>query len=78
VDLVEEIFSVLGKQPVVKQDPERLRPEKSEVRRLLSDNNLARGQLGWTPRIGLRNGLSNTIEWISNNLDFYRSQQYQI
>jgi NAD dependent epimerase/dehydratase len=77
-DLVEEIFSILGKQPVIEQDLERLRPEKSEVRRLLSDNNLAREQLGWTPRIGMRKGLSNTIEWISKNLDLYRSQQYQI
>jgi len=45
--------------------PERLRPGKSEVLRLISDNRLARERLGWSPQVGLDDGLDRTIAWIS-------------
>jgi NAD dependent epimerase/dehydratase len=77
-DLVNEILSILGKQLKIKQDPARLRPEKSEVQRLLSDNSLARERLGWAPQVSLRDGLSNTISWISENLDLYHPEAYQV
>ena len=77
-ELVEEIIYLIGKPVEIKVDSERLRPQKSEVQRLCSNNRLARERLGWTPRVNLREGLSKTIEWISEHLNLYRSQQYQI
>jgi dTDP-glucose 4,6-dehydratase len=77
-ELVNEIISILGKPIEIEVDEERLRPPKSEVTRLLSDNRLARELLGWTPRVSLREGLSKTIEWISENTQHFHSTQYQI
>lgn len=78
IDLANEIFSILGKPIDIEVDPERLRPPKSEVTRLLSDNTLAKELLGWIPHVNLRDGLSRTIDWISDQIQHYQSDQYQI
>ena len=59
-------------------DKNRLRPEKSEVGRLLSDNTLAQQQLNWIPQVSLDEGLSLTIEWIRDNLEINRGEKYEI
>ncbi|MCH5235239.1 MAG: GDP-mannose 4,6-dehydratase [Muribaculaceae bacterium] len=46
------------------KDPERLRPSKSEVFRLLGDNTLIKELTGWQPEISLEEGLKRTIKWI--------------
>jgi NAD dependent epimerase/dehydratase len=78
IDLANEIISLLNKPVHIEVEQERLRPAKSEVRRLLSDNRLARELLGWVPQVSLRKGLSATIDWISAHQQYYRSTQYQI
>ena len=45
-------------------DPERLRPSKSEVRRLLGDNSLITSLTDWRPKVSLEEGLRRTIDWI--------------
>ena len=77
-DLAQEIITQVGKPVGVEVDSSRLRPEKSEVQRLLADNSLARERLGWTPAVDLRDGLSRTITWIADHLDFYQPDQYQL
>ncbi len=76
--LVEEIKTILGKPISIDVQTERLRPEKSEVMRLISDNRLAKEHLGWVPQVNLHDGLTRTIEWIAKNLSLYRPNQYQI
>jgi NAD dependent epimerase/dehydratase len=76
-DLAKLVIRKIGKPVEVDIDPERLRPEKSEVLRLVSDNHLAVDILGWSPQIKLDQGLDRTIEWISKNIDRYRPDQYQ-
>jgi len=58
-------------------DAARLRPQKSEVKRLLSDNSLARERLNWNPAVGLDAGLDKTILWIKENLHHYRVGTYE-
>jgi len=77
-DLAAEILSLLRIQKEIEVAPVRLRPGKSEVQRLLSDNSRARDRLGWSPRVSLRQGLGETIEWISAHLSLYRPEQYQL
>jgi len=77
-DLAAEIIALAGREVRVVVDPQRLRPEKSEVQRLLSDNARARHRLGWEPRVELKEGLEKTIAWIRANLHFYRPGNYQI
>lgn len=77
-DLVKEIISILDTQVNVVVETQRLRPEKSEVQQLISDNSLARSCLGWEPQVNLHEGLSRTIEWIKENIQRYRPQEYTV
>lgn len=77
-DLAQQIIELIGREVSITIEPERLRPEKSEVQRLLSDNRRAFERLGWQPRVGLRQGLLQTIDWIRANLHRYRATDYQI
>ena len=56
----------------------RLRPDKSEVGRLLSDNSLAQLKLHWVPTVSLDEGLNRTIAWIHEHLDHYRIGSYEV
>lgn len=76
-ELAERIAHLVGKPLPVVVDQERLRPQKSEVLRLLSDNTKARQTLGWQPEVGLDEGLTQTIAWISKHLGFYQPSKYQ-
>ncbi len=76
-ELAERVLRILGRnQPIVQED-QRKRPEKSEVMRLLSDNTKARERLGWSPQVGLDEGLSKVIEWIQGHMGFFSPGQYQ-
>ena len=77
--MAEMILRQLGKESIsIEQDPARVRPAKSEVMRLISDNTKAREICGWTPKYDLTEGLLETIEWIRKNLHKYRPDSYTI
>ena len=77
--MVEMILHLLGKENIpVEQDPARIRPAKSEVMRLISDNTKAREICGWIPKYDLTEGLLETIEWTRKNLHKYRPDSYTI
>ncbi|MEP6953910.1 MAG: SDR family NAD(P)-dependent oxidoreductase [Solirubrobacteraceae bacterium] len=77
-DLVELVGAILGRELTVETDPARVRPEKSEVQRLISGPELARDLLGWESETDLRDGLAQTVEWIERNVHRYRVDQYVI
>lgn len=77
-DLAERIIHKVGTEAKVEVDPQRLRPQKSEVLRLLSDHTLASERIGWSPSISLDDGLDQTIDWIKANLDHYRIGIYEL
>lgn len=69
--LCDLICELMNKKIKVLLDAQRIRPEKSEVMRLCSDNTKAKALLNWQPTHaanieGLRIGLAKTIEWFSN------------
>jgi len=76
-DLVSEVEAIVGRKVEIQVDPARLRPQKSEVARLISDNRLAREYLKWEPQVDLREGLSRTVGWISEHLRLYRPGHYE-
>lgn len=76
-ELVEQIVKIIGRAVPIEIQQERLRPEKSEVMRLISDNTHAREVLGWKPVVSLDDGLARTIAWIGNHLDRYKIGQYE-
>jgi dTDP-glucose 4,6-dehydratase len=76
-DLANMVERKVGRPANIVVMPERLRPEKSEVLRLISDNRLAREHLGWQPEVSLDQGLDRTIDWISKNIEHYQPGIYQ-
>ncbi|MGB3555988.1 MAG: GDP-mannose 4,6-dehydratase [Jannaschia sp.] len=78
-DLVDRICAVLGRSPrIVADDPARIRPEKSEVGRLIAATDKARGMLGWEPRVDLDEGLARTAEWVTANPQYFTTRGYQV
>lgn len=83
-EIVYMIADIMGAEIEIETDPERIRPEKSEVERLWADNTKARSLLGWEPVYGslegLRLGLEETIDWFSEseNIKNYKSNIYNI
>ena len=74
--IADLIFKIMGKRPEIQVEQSRLRPEKSEVMRLISDNHKAKKAFGWQPKVGMEAGLRRTIEWISAHLDLYKPEEY--
>ncbi len=75
-DLAQMIIRLTGRRVEIVTDAERLRPEKSEVMRLWSDNRKAKQLIGWEPQVTLEEGLRRTIDWIADHLDQYQIGRY--
>jgi len=76
--LVEMISRILGKQMNTIHEEERVRPEGSEVERLLADNSLARSLIKWESRVDLEAGLTETIRWYEANMELFRAAEYVV
>ena len=79
-DLAKKIAGLMGKEIEIKSSDERIRPGKSEVERLFSDNSKAIKLLDWAPEYSLDEGLIKTIEWFrdSDQLAQYKSNIYNV
>jgi NAD dependent epimerase/dehydratase len=77
-DLASMIARLVGKPIQIVCDEQRLRPDKSEVERLLAANAKARRLLGWEPAVGLEEGLQRTINWLGENQRRYRPGVYVV
>jgi len=75
-DLALMIGRAAGRDIEIVTDQQRLRPEGSEVDRLIADASKAREALGWAPRVSLEEGLERTVAFIRDNLHLYRPQEY--
>ena len=76
--LADLIARILGTTIEMGSDGERIRPQASEVDRLCSGNQLAHTLLGWSPHIGLEEGLKHTIEWLRQHCDSYQPETYTV
>lgn len=83
-DTARLIGKVMGVDVEIETEEQRLRPEKSEVERLLADNTKARELLGWKPKYGgtegFERGLAKTAAWFTNpdNLKRYKTDMYNL
>ncbi|MBQ9959913.1 MAG: SDR family NAD(P)-dependent oxidoreductase [Oscillospiraceae bacterium] len=75
-DLANELIAQINPAARIVCDEERLRPEKSEVERLLGDATKLRELTGWAPKYTFAEGLAETIAFIRENLDSYKVGQY--
>lgn len=78
--LAEKLISLINPKAEIVSDDVRLRPEKSEVERLLGSNQKIKELTDWAPNFTLEQGLLQTIEWFSdkNNLSRYKSDIYNV
>lgn len=74
--LADKIDSLIGKEIDIIFDATRIRPESSEVERLLANTAKARELIDWEPKIPLDDGLKKTIEWISEWITLYKADLY--
>lgn len=77
-DLANKIISLIGKKVNIVSDSKRIRPQKSEVERLMADNSKAKELLNWQPKVSLDQGLRKTIDWFSKFQNRYRPDIYNI
>jgi nucleoside-diphosphate-sugar epimerase len=79
-DTVTLIAELMGKDVEIRVEGERLRPERSEVTRLVSDSTAIKAAASWKPAHTLAEGLSATIEWFCDpdNLSRYKTDQYNV
>ncbi len=77
-DLARRILALLNSKAAIESDADRVRPEKSEVERLVCDNSKLAEATGWEPSWSLDAGLLETIDWIRRNLDRYKPDQYSV
>jgi nucleoside-diphosphate-sugar epimerase len=79
-DLVARIAQLMNTRVTVNTDQQRVRPEPSEVVRLVCDNRRAKELLRWEPSCSLTEGLARSIEWFTDNrnLQLYKTDRYLI
>lgn len=79
-DVAAALVDLIAPGTPIVADCERVRPEASEVERLLADASLARELAGWEARVPLAEGLARTVEWFRDpaNRAGYKSGRYNV
>lgn len=77
-ELAGEIINQINPKARIVCDEERIRPEKSEVNRLLGSNEKIKKLTDWKPQYTFEQGIAETIEWIGNHLNFYKCDIYNV
>lgn len=79
-DVAKILISELNPNAQIISDDQRLRPEASEVFRLIGDNTLIKSLTDWRPCHQLDAGLHDTITWFrqDENLSRYKAWLYNV
>lgn len=77
-ELANEIISQINPKAKIVSEEARLRPEKSEVNRLLGSNEKIKKLTNWYPKYTFEQGIKETIEWIKDNMQSYKADIYNI
>jgi NAD dependent epimerase/dehydratase len=72
------LMKLTGRKAPIREAAERVRPERSEVMRLICGNAKARKLLGWKPRVPLERGLARTVEYVRAHLADYKAGLYNV
>jgi len=79
-ELAMNMINQINPKAKIVQDPQRMRPGKSEVRRLLGANAKIKSLTDWEPSYDLTRGIGETIAWFAEkeNLSTYKHEIYNI
>ncbi len=77
-ELANMIINKLNPNARIICEEERLRPKNSEVNRLLGSNEKIKRLTRWEPKYTFEEGLTETINWIKEHMDMYKSDIYNV
>lgn len=77
-DLAKEIISQINPEARIVCDEQRLRPEKSEVNRLLGSNKKIKELTDWKQCYTFEEGIAETIAWIREHMEAYKTDIYNV
>ena len=77
-DLAKEIIAQINPDAKIVCDEQRLRPEKSEVNRLLGANAKIKELTDWKQQYTFEQGIAETIAWIRQNMAAYKTDIYNV
>ena len=69
MDMIDAVRAATGANKPIKSDENRVRPAKSEVRKLIADASLLSGATGWKPDTDLKSGIAATVKWWRSRLE---------
>lgn len=76
--LAQEIINQINPDAEIICDEQRLRPEKSEVNRLLGSNEKIKKLTEWEQEYTFEQGIAETIEWLRGNMNAYKTDIYNV
>jgi NAD dependent epimerase/dehydratase len=79
-DIAQRIIAQINPSARIVSADDRVRPEKSEVVRLIGDNRKIISLTAWRPKLDMEAGLGQTIEWFREpaNLTRYKAWLYNV
>ena len=77
-ELAQELIRQINPNARIICDEQRLRPEKSEVNRLLGANGKIQQLTEWKPQYTFSQGITETIEFLKNNISKYKTDIYNV
>ena len=77
-ELATEIIDQINPKARIICDEQRIRPEKSEVNRLLGANEKIKRLTKWEPKYTFEQGIRETISWMRQNINVYKSDIYNL
>ncbi|MBH1942473.1 SDR family oxidoreductase [Mobilitalea sibirica] len=77
-ELAKELIRQINPKAKIVCDDQRLRPQNSEVNRLLGSNEKIKRLTNWKPQYTFEEGLAETIEFFRTNLNRYKADIYNL
>ncbi len=77
-EIAKLIMQIMGVEKDILSENSRIRPKDSEVFHLISNNTKANDLIKWEPEVDLKTGLAKTVDFISNNLELFKTNSYNI
>ena len=77
-DLARLIMEVMGTEAKIVCEATRVRPQRSEVMRLVASVEKIADLTGWQPEVTLREGLTRTADYIRSHIDLYKPDIYNV